>query len=523
VFSKTLRRWSQHRLAVALSLAALSFGVAAGISWLRSPLPQDHDEFSKLLSADTFAEGRLTNPTHPMWKHFESIHVIHQPSYASKYPPGPGLVLAAGTSLLKRPIVGVWLLCAIACVAFYWMLLGFVPAKWALIGGLGFAIHPNIQVVMGQCFYVETLAILGGALVCGAVPRLAKSADALAASLMAIGAMVLASSRPYEGMMLCLFAGGWILAAWWRSGMPPWRDVATSVALPFLVLMSIGLAGLGFYNYQVTGDATRLPYQVHEATYGMCPLFLWQSPGPDQTYNHSVVEEYHRGWSMDWYRRQDSLAGFVREKAAVILGILGFYLPQPAGLVICALPLIWCGRSRASLVMVALMSLVSMVAVFASPRYFAPTAPLLLLLVLWATRAADVIVRRKAPAIDIVAIILLVQLVGLGLATSRHVRNAGRDYGVHRARVCDALQSESGKHLVLVKYRANHNVHDEWVYNRANIDAAKIVWARSIGDEGDEELLEYFSDRTLWQLDADAKNPSPRRMTRPRRIVSIGY
>jgi hypothetical protein len=189
------RPWAVVWGPAALSLL-VSVSTALFVGW---PVPKIHDEFSYLLAAETFASGRLTNPTPPHWPHFEAFQVLLTPSYMSKYPPAQGLAMAAGIMLTGEPIAGVWVTGALAAAAVAWALIAYLPRPWAFVGGLVVALHP-IVLTWNQCYWGGSIALGAGALLIGAVRRLsrrephARSRRAPAATQ--VGATLASPSQP---------------------------------------------------------------------------------------------------------------------------------------------------------------------------------------------------------------------------------------------------------------------------------------------------------------------------------------
>jgi hypothetical protein len=83
-----------------------------------------------------------------------------------------------------------------------------------------------------------------------------------------------------------------------------------------------------------------------------------------------------------------------------------------------------------------------------------------------------------------------------------------RRSGTARAQIESRLEQISGTQLVIVRYRLDHNPLDEWVYNSADIDSSRVVWARDMDEAENLQLMDYYKDRTAWLVQPDTKPAS---------------
>ena len=517
-------RISQHTRFWLFGFALIALAVRlALLSLIPVPTPSVHDESSYILAADTYAHGRLTNPPSAMWQHFESFHINVLPTYQSMYPPAQGAALAIGQLLTKVPWVGVLLSTALMCSAIYWMLLGWLPAPWAWLGGAFACLRYGVFSYWINTYFGGSVGAIGGALVLGALPRLREKPTARMGLVLAAGLLILANSRPLEGFLFSLPILISVVVILIEKGKEAWRE-SLRVALPAMVLLAAGGAWMLFYNWRGTGNPLVMPYMINLSTYHISKPYFFQTPNPVPNYRHQSMRAlyvYHE--FPDILMSKYELGALVLKRISVYYS---FFLWPFLLLVGPCLIAVWRSQLRIVLYSFALL-ITSLLAQMWDPRphYAAPAAGAVILVLLfslrylrnsesdyalWGSRAIAIvfavwmispIAERLRDPFMIDPVLTKMDISGARVL-DKDVYSIPREF--ERGRIESGLLARGGKHLVIVHYPLHDMPDDEWVYNAADIDGASIVWARDMGASKNKELLNYYHDRQIWYVDHSA-------------------
>ncbi len=488
-----------------------------------APWPDVYDEFSHLLAADTLRHFRLANPPHALSQFFETQFVLQQPSYSSIYPIGQGLVLAAGWILFGHPWAGVLLATAAFCALCYWMLRAWTTPGWALVGGVLAVIEFGPLSYWMNSYWGGAAAAAAGCLVCGALPRLfgshAGGAHARDAALLGLGLGLHLLIRPYETLFL---AAGVVLFLVPLLRKPRVLRGYVRLLAPASVPLILAAGLMLLHNRQATGSWITMPYSLSQYQYGVpAALTFQQNPVPHRELNREQALNFQmqsgfRGSGPETLKKYlDRLEYRVRFYRFFFLAPL--YLALPA--------FFWRVRTYWFAWVALVLALFALGANFFpnfEPHYLAGVT---CLFVLVSVAGLECLSRFSRPAAELLVFLCIAQFIfwytlhvfdtaNFSLALrpyetwdglnhlSLNPRNPAVRPGVNRQ-----IEALPGKLLVFVRYYPEHKFQEEWVYNRADIDGSRVVWARDLGPKEDEKLRAYYSDRSVWLLEPDFRPP----------------
>jgi len=485
------RRW-WYWAALAVAMIA---GRVALLPILPPPDPEFHDEFSYLLAADTFAHGRLTNPSPPLPQFFESPHILVSPFYASKYQPGQGLLLAFGQKFLGHPYWGVVLSGAAMVFLFCWAADAWLPPQWTLIAGGISAILFFVRHYWFSSYWGGALAACGGALVVGGFGRLLQGKIAGARFSLSAGALILFATRPYEGGALCLATVG-ILAFQFVSRRPEERRIwLRAVILPNAAVLLVAALLIGWYNRRVTGHATDLPYFEYSRQYDLVPVLWVLDAYPPKEYSSSNTRARHLAERNDYQQlHRLSLPG------AIGLQLFRFFREgvwlqfRMFGLLLAGVPLARMHKRKKWLVLLLAAGVMALLLeVWIHGHYTAPYTSVELILIVAAGRALwyRLATSRWRVPTYLAALVLVFAPLAWDYFVAIHFAHA-----TGRGRLVQMLASSGGRHLVFVSYTEAWNPDYEWVYNGADLDGGSVVFAHLRPDGENRRLIDHFPDRT---------------------------
>ncbi len=484
------------------------------------PSPDLYDEFGHLLVADTLRHFRLANPEHSFHRFFETFFVLQEPTYSSIYPIGPGLVMAIGRATFGLWWAGVLLAMSAFCSLCYWMLRGWTSPGWALLGGMLaiFEFGPLNQ--WSNSYWGGHVAAAAGCLVFGALPRLREHARTRDAAWLGLGLAMHLVTRQYESIFL--FAS---VALYFAPALRK-PDSVRSLARPALVVSALVLLALGvtmLQNRRVTRSWTVLPEMLSQQQYGVPAALTFQAePAPHRELTPQQELQYKAQLA---FRSGPETLGSFFTRLVYRVRFYRFFFLAPLYV---AIPFFFGSLREFRYVWVILTLAFFALGVNFFPafqfHYIAAVTCLFVLVSVTGLRLLSLVSIRGVPSgADAARLLLFLCVAHFAFWYGAHLfDDADWSKAMRRYETWDAINHQnperriyinrqlaqmSGKQLVFVRYWPQHIFQDEWVYNAADIGASKVVWARDLGPQEDEQLRHYYADRTAWLLEPDALPP----------------
>jgi hypothetical protein len=267
-----------------------------------------------------------------------------------------------------------------------------------------------------------------------------------------------------------------------------------------------------YYNYYVTGNPLVLPYQHNARTYAFVPSFVWQPLEAEHEYNHEVIRDYHVYWAKPKYLELQEPARYVSNLGTRLTAFLGFFLGLVLLVPLLCLPKVVRNRWMLWAALTCALELAALsVTTWFQPHYAAPITGLVFVLAIQGLRHLRLSKWAGVPiGRCLVQVIPATYACSVLLAGAMLAQTDDDSWYRQRARITARLEQDGRRHLIVVQYQEGHSPIEEWVFNQADIDAAPVVWARDMGVERNRRLLDYFRDRRVWLLDADAEPPELR-------------
>jgi len=383
-----------------------------------------------------------------------------------------------------------------------------MPRRWAYLAGVLVVLRLCITTYWVNSFWGGAAAAIGGALALGGLARILRKQTIGSAIALGCGVSILANSRPFEGAFFCIPIV--IVFLWWLAGKtrvrPPLRERMQRVALPVAAILLANFVFMGYYNWRTTGNVTTMPVVLYEKRYNPDAIFIWQKPKPPLPQDNKQFDEFYNDWQWNLYK--GTWVDFVSAEAQKLRYI--FITHKWADLLWITPGFLFLFRHRKMYLPLAAFASTILgfgLVAWSLPHYFAPATCIFYAAFVTAMRYVRLF-RPKGIAIGVALCRLAV--LGLALQTADRIGTGTEDLGElggdrlpGRPAVLKTLSGVPGKHLIVVRYFADHDIHVDWVYNGADMEDSKVIWARELDDEQNRKLLEHFRDRRVWLLQPD--------------------